>query len=89
MSSHFVCAGFEDLMGDISLDEKLGLVNININDSKDNKYFISLSYMQTQVLTKMLKNVLMQADVKRANESNLFGDLRLGIVRKETLSLDD
>lgn len=37
MTSHFICAGFEDVVSEINFDEKFGLININLNmpDSRE------------------------------------------------------
>lgn len=51
MTSHFICAGFEDVESEINFDEKIGLVNINLSmpDSKED-IFLSLNLMQASVL---------------------------------------
>ena len=76
MTSHFICAGFEDLVSLINFDEKFGLININLNmpDSRED-IFISLNLMQTKVFVQFLQNILAQADIKMVNKENVFGDL--------------
>ena len=51
MTSHFICAGFEDIISEINFDEEIGLVRINFNipDNKED-ISISLNLMQAKVL---------------------------------------
>lgn len=87
MTSHFICAGFEDVVSEISFDEKIGLVNININmpNSKED-IFLSLNLMQANVLAQFLQNILAQADVKTVNRTNIFGDLIVKMCKGEMLN---
>lgn len=87
MTSHFICAGFEDVVSEISFDEKIGLVNININmpNSKED-IFLSLNLMQANVLAQFLQNTLAQADVKAINRANIFGDLIVKMRKGEMLN---
>lgn len=74
MTSHFICAGFEDVVSEINFDEKFGLININMPDSRED-IFISLNLMKTKVFVQFLQNILAQADIKMVNKENIFGDL--------------
>ena len=87
MTSHFICAGFEDVVSEISFDEKIGLVNINLNmpDSRED-IFLSLNLMQASVLAQFVQNTLAQADVKAVNRANIFGDLIVKICKGEMLN---
>lgn len=87
MTSHFICAGFEDVVSEISFDEKIGLVNINLNmpDSRED-IFLSLNLMQASVLAQFVQNTLAQADVKAVNRANIFGDLIVKIRKGEMLN---
>ena len=87
MTSHFICAGFEDVVSEISFDEKIGLVNINLSmpDSKED-IFLSLNLMQASVLAQFVQNTLAQADVKAVNRANIFGDLIVKIRKGEMLN---
>ncbi|MBM6833911.1 hypothetical protein [Megamonas hypermegale] len=87
MTSHFICAGFEDVVSEINFDEKIGLVNINLNmpDSKED-IFLSLNLMQASVLAQFVQNTLAQADVKAVNRANIFGDLIVKIRKGEMLN---
>lgn len=87
MTSHFICAGFEDVVSEISFDEKIGLVNINLSmpDSKED-IFLSLNLMQASVLAQFVQNTLAQADVKAVNRTNIFGDLIVKMCKGEMLN---
>lgn len=87
MTSHFICAGFEDVVSEINFDEKIGLVNINLSmlDSKED-IFLSLNLMQASVLAQFVQNTLAQADVKAVNRANIFGDLIVKIRKGEMLN---
>ena len=87
MTSHFICAGFEDVVSEISFDEKIGLVNINLNmpDSRED-IFLSLNLMQASVLAQFVQNTLAQADVKAINRANIFGDLIVKMRKGEMLN---
>ncbi|WP_455630545.1 hypothetical protein [Megamonas sp.] len=76
MTSHFICAGFENVVSEINFDEEIGLVHINFN-IPDNKEDISLSLnlMQARVFAQFLQNTLAQANIKAVNKYNIFGDL--------------
>lgn len=76
MTSHFICAGFENVVSEINFDEEIGLVHINFN-IPDNKEDISLSLnlMQARVFSQFLQNTLAQANIKAVNKYNIFGDL--------------
>lgn len=87
MTSHFICAGFEDVVSEISFDEKIGLVNINLSmpDSKED-IFLSLNLMQASVLAQFVQNTLAQADVKAVNRTNIFADLIVKMCKGEMLN---
>lgn len=87
MTSHFICAGFEDVESEINFDEKIGLVNINLSmpDSKED-IFLSLNLMQASVLAQFVQNTLAQADVKAINRANIFGDLIVKMRKGEMLN---
>lgn len=76
MTSHFICAGFEDVVSEINFDEEIGLVRINftIPDNKED-ISISLNLMQAKVFAQFLQNTLAQANIKAVNKYNVFGDL--------------
>lgn len=76
MTSHFICAGFENVVSEINFDEEIGLVHINFT-IPDNKEDISLSLnlMQARVFAQFLQNTLAQANIKAVNKYNIFGDL--------------
>ena len=87
MTSHFICAGFEDVVSEVNFDEKIGLVNINLSmpDGRED-IFLSLNLMQANVLTQFLQNTLAQADVKTVNRANIFGDLIVKMQKEEILN---
>lgn len=87
MTSHFICAGFEDVVSEISFDEKIGLVNINLSmpDSKED-IFLSLNLMQASVLAQFVQNTLAQTDVKAVNRTNIFADLIVKMCKGEMLN---
>lgn len=87
MTSHFICAGFEDVVSEINFDEKFGLININLNmpDSRED-IFISLNLMQTNVFVQFLQNTLAQADIKTVNRENVLGDLIVKMQKEEILN---
>ena len=76
MTSHFICAGFEDVVSEINFDEEIGLVRINftIPDNKE-EISLSLNLMQAKVFVQFLQNTLAQANIKAVNKYNVFGDL--------------
>lgn len=84
MTSHFICAGFEDVISEINFDEKIGLVNLNLNmpDSKED-IFLSLNLMQAKVLNQFLENLLSQVNIKTVNRTNVFGDLIIKMQKEE------
>lgn len=87
MTSHFICAGFEDVVSEINFDEKIGLVNINLSmpDSRED-ISLSLNLMQAKVFAQFLQNTLAQADVKTVNRANIFGDLIVKMRKGEILN---
>lgn len=87
MTSHFICAGFEDVVNEINFDEKIGLVNINLSmpDSRED-ISLSLNLMQAKVFAQFLQNTLAQADVKTVNRANIFGDLIVKMRKGEILN---
>ena len=80
MSNYLICMGFDNLNGDIHYDEKLGLVNINldIEDTHSSLNF-SLNLSQAKILNEFLANVIASANIQNINESNLFGDLKIDV----------
>ncbi|WP_304065157.1 hypothetical protein [Megamonas hypermegale] len=87
MTSHFICAGFEDVVSEINFDEKIGLVHINFNipDNKED-ISISLNLMQAKVFAQFLQNTLAQANIKAVNKYNVFGDLIVKIRKGEIIN---
>lgn len=53
MSNYLICMGFDNLNGDIHYDEKLGLVNINL-DTEDTHSSLNFSLNLSQA--KFLMN---------------------------------
>lgn len=80
MSNYLVCMGFDNLHGDIYYDEKLGLVNINL-DTENNQHSLnfSLNLSQVKVLNEFLTNVIFSANIKNINKNNLFGDIKIDV----------
>ena len=87
MTSHFICAGFEDVISEINFDEEIGLVRINftIPDNKED-ISISLNLMQAKVFAQFLQNTLAQANIKAVNKYNVFGDLIVKMRRGEIVN---
>ena len=73
MSNYLVCMGFDNLNGDIHYDEKLGLVNINL-DTEDthNTLNFSLNLSQAKVLNEFLANVIALANIKKHQEKVIY-----------------
>ena len=87
MTSHFTCAGFEDIISEINFDEEIGLVRINFNipDNKED-ISISLNLMQAKVFAQFLQNTLAQANIKAVNKYNVFGDLIVKMRKGEIIN---
>ena len=87
MTSHFICAGFEDIISEINFDEEIGLVRINFNilDNKED-ISISLNLMQAKVFAQFLQNTLAQANIKAVNKYNVFGDLIVKMRKGEIIN---
>ena len=87
MTSHFICAGFEDIISEINFDEEIGLVRINFNipDNKED-ISISLNLMQAKVFAQFLQNTLAQANIKAVNKYNGFGDLIVKMRKGEIIN---
>ena len=87
MTSHFICAGFEDIISEINFDEEIGLVRINFNipDNKED-ISISLNLMQAKVFAQFLQNTLAQANIKAVNKYNVFGDLIVKMKKGEIIN---
>ena len=80
MSNYLVCMGFDNLNGDIHYDEKLGLVNINLNtEDTHSSLNFSLNLSQAKVLNEFLTNVIFSANIKNINKNNLFGDIKIDV----------
>ena len=70
MSNYLICMGFDNLNGDIHYDEKLGLVNINL-DTEDTHSSLnfSLNLSQAKVFNEFLANVIASANIQNINEN--------------------
>lgn len=81
MSNYLVCMGFDNLHGDIYYDEKLGLVNINLDteDINNSNLNFSLNLSQAKVFNEFLANVIASANIQNINKGNLFGDIKLDV----------
>lgn len=80
MSNYLVCMGFDNLNGNIYYDEKLGLVDINLDmENNHSTLNFSLNLSQAKVLNEFLANVIALANIKSIKKSNLFGDIKIDI----------
>lgn len=73
MTSHFICAGFEDVVSEINFDEKFGLININLNmpDSRED-IFISLNLMQTKSICAIFTKYIGTGRYKNGKQRKCF-----------------
>lgn len=80
MSNYLVCIGFDNLNGNIYYDEKLGLVDINLDmENNHSTLNFSLNLSQAKVLNEFLANVIALANIKSIKKSDLFGDIKIDI----------
>lgn len=80
MSNYLVCMGFDNLNGNIYYDEKLGLVDINLDmENNHSTLNFSLNLSQAKVLNEFLANVIALANIKSIKKSDLFGDIKIDI----------
>lgn len=78
MSNYLVCMGFDNLNGNIYYDEKLGLVDINLDmENNHSTLNFSLNLSQAKVLNEFLANVIALANIKSIKKSDLFGDIKI------------